>query len=211
MQMKQIVLVRHGSIEDKYTGCYIGSTNVPLSKKGVKEAAAAGEYLKRFEFSAMYSSPLLRCRETICEILSEEDFEKVTYKGSLEEIDFGEWEGMRFSEIAAKYPDFIEQWQQFSPDFAFPGGTSMEDFYNRLKEFRQLLLRHTDDAILVVTHGGVISAFICLVLDIGFEKMLAFKPERGSISIVNLFENGSGTLNALNIKPDVPEKKKKAE
>ncbi len=211
MQMKQIVLVRHGSIEDKYAGCYIGSTNVPLSKKGIEEATAAGKYLKRFEFSTIYASPLLRCRETIAAALSKEDAEKVTYKSSLEEIDFGKWEGLKFEDIVEAYPDYIEHWQKFSPGFAFPEGTVMRDFYKRIKEFRQLLIRHEDNTILVITHGGVISAFICLVLGIGFEKMLAFKPERGSITIVNLFESGSGTLNALNIKPDIPQKKKKTE
>jgi broad specificity phosphatase PhoE len=56
---------------------------------------------------------------------------------------------------------------------------------------------------MVFTHGGVISALICNILGLGREKMLGFKVERGSVSSVELFENGCGILTDLNFRENM--------
>ena len=199
--MKKIILIRHGSIEDKYRGRYIGSTDVPLSEKGIKEAEAIGEYIKDIDYDHIFASSMLRVRQTFEAALSPEKIKAVEYFDNIREIDFGAWEGKTFEEIEEEYPGEAEDWTKPANNFAFPQGSNLEDFHEGIDRFRQTLVNSTGSTIMVFAHGGVILALLCNILGIDKNKMLAFKADRGSISTFDLFENGYGVLTGINIKP----------
>ncbi len=196
--MKKIILLRHGSVDCKYDGRYLGSTDVPLSTKGLEEAAAIGRYVANINCNHIFASPMLRVRQTLEAALSPE--KTVEYKENLREIDFGDWERKSFSEIKAQYPDEVNSWAEGSDEFSFPNGSSPGDFYSRIELFKKTLMDTSGSTIMVFAHGGVILALICSILGLGKDKMLAFKVDRGSISTLELFENGYGILTGLNNK-----------
>ena len=198
--MKKIILIRHGSIDSKYDGCYIGANDVPLSAKGLKEAAALGQYITNIQYGHIFASPMLRVRQTLEAALSPEKVKTVEYKENLREINFGDWDGKNFSQIKEQCPDEVENWVEASDEFTFPGGSNLGDFRKRIETFKKTLLGSTGSTIIVFAHGGVILALICSILGLGKEKMLAFKIDRGSLSTLELFENGYGILTGLNNK-----------
>ncbi len=199
--MKKIILIRHGSIDSKYDGCYIGATDVPLSGKGLKEAAAIGKYILGIQYDHIFASPMLRVRQTLESALPPEKIKAVEYMENLREINFGDWEWKNFSEIKGQYPEQVENWAAASNEFSFPDGSNLGDFHRRIETFKKTLLNVSESKIMVFAHGGVILALICSILGLDKGKMFAFKVDRGSISSLELFENGYGILTGLNIKP----------
>jgi len=198
---KKIILVRHGSLDEQYDGCYIGSTDLPLSSAGMREAEALGRFLKQLDIDCVYASPLLRARQTAEAVSLLLPDVPVIYEDLLRETDFGAWEKLTFAQICEQYPDMIEPWSRRDYEFTFPGGENVGDFYGRIRRIKQQLLDSASDNIAIVSHGGIILNLISDILDIGSHKAWSLKVDRGSVSTLSLFENGAGVLNSLNFKP----------
>ena len=198
---KTIILVRHGSLEKQYDGCYIGSTDLPLSGEGVKDAIALGSHFKPSDIGPIYASPMLRARQTAEQIALAAPDVPVIHEDLLREIDFGEWEGLTFEQISKRDPVEAERWASSPVGFAFPGGEALDAFYSRIGRIKQMLLSLEQDNIVLITHGGVIRCLICNILAIEMQKSLSLKIDRGSVSSMRLFQNGLGILTSLNFKP----------
>ena len=88
----RIVLVRHGQTEWSASGKHTSTTDVPLTEKGRRAAAALP--LRNREFALILTSPRLRARET-CELAG--------FSGEVDddlaEFDYGEYEGLTTKEI----------------------------------------------------------------------------------------------------------------
>ena len=198
---KNLILVRHGSLDQQYDGCYIGSSDLPLSREGMSEAEALGSLLKTWDIDFLYASPLLRARQTVEQMSLALPEVPVIYENLLREIDFGAWEGLTFSQILKNDPDEAGRWAAHEDAFAFPGGETLGNFHDRIRRIKQMLLASEYENILLVSHGGVILNLICNILDIGSRNALSLKVDRGSVSTLSLFQNGLGVLNSLNFKP----------
>lgn len=67
--MSQLVLIRHGQSQWNLENRFTGWVDVPLSKKGIDEAIAAGKKLKGMRFDAGYVSHMLRAVQTLHYVL----------------------------------------------------------------------------------------------------------------------------------------------
>lgn len=107
--MKRIVLVRHGESQWNKENRFTGWTNVDLSEKGVEEASAAGEALKKagFTFQVAYTSYLKRAIKTLNCVLDkmDEDWIPVYKTWRLNEKHYGMLQGLNKAETAQKYGD----------------------------------------------------------------------------------------------------------
>ncbi|MBB3223742.1 2,3-diphosphoglycerate-dependent phosphoglycerate mutase [Pseudoduganella umbonata] len=107
--MYKIVFMRHGestwNLENRFTGW----TDVDLTEKGVKEAKAAGEVLKRegYTFDLCYTSVLKRAIRTLWLTLDEMDLMYLPVKNDwrLNERHYGALQGLDKGETAAKFGD----------------------------------------------------------------------------------------------------------
>lgn len=197
---KKVFLIRHGNIGVSYDGQYIGVTDVPLSPDGVQEARNIGNYLKKYTIGKVLASPLLRVRQTVAAALPENS--QVEYNDSLREINFGLWETMTFTKISEQYPKEVINWSMLKDSFAFPEGEKFSDFRARVTLLKNMIMNCSEDTIAVFTHGGIILNLICNILELPLEKTFAMRVERGSISTLDLFPDGSGVLTGLNYKPE---------
>ncbi len=200
--MKNIILVRHGSLASEHDGCYIGSSDLPLSSEGIMDANSLGPFLQAFDIGCIYVSPLLRARQTAEEVAKFLPKAPLIHEEFLREIDFGAWEKCTFAQISENFSEMIEPWALLDDEFTFPRGERLGDFHGRIRQFKQMLLDSEHENILLVSHGGVLRHLICNILDIGSDKALSLRIDRGSISTLSLFENGTGVLNTLNFKPE---------
>ena len=155
-----ITLIRHGSVEEKYLGCYNGHIDIDLSEQGILSAKELSSQINTKEYESIYCSDLKRARQTVRAL----DLKNVIYTKELREKSWGKNEGKSFDEIAIKYENFLQYIEAL-------GGESIEDFSSRVKDFFFAFLpKQKKDNILIITHSGVIKTLLSLHENIPLEN-----------------------------------------
>ena len=105
--MKKIVLLRHGESTWNRENRFTGWTDVGLTDKGLAEALAAGEMLKRegYAFDIAYTSMLKRAIKTLWSVLEVMDrmWIPIHHSWRLNERHYGALQGLDKAETAAKF------------------------------------------------------------------------------------------------------------
>jgi broad specificity phosphatase PhoE len=163
----RLYLIRHGAtpltMEDKFSG----AEGVHLSDEGRAQAARLAERLKDTELSAVYSSPLERALET-AGILTAPHHLPVNMLGGLREISHGHWEGMSRRDVEAQFPQEYAAWEEDPFTFAPEGGESGISVLSRaLPALREIVVRHKDQNVMVVSHKATLRLLISSLL--GFD------------------------------------------
>ena len=96
-------LLRHGQTKWNIEGKIQGKTDVLLNEDGMEQAGFLAKAMEHCEARALFSSPLLRAKQT-AEIVAGKMGLPVTVLPELKEVDFGLWEGCTWKEIEEKYP-----------------------------------------------------------------------------------------------------------
>lgn len=192
----QLLLIRHADIAPRYAGRLVGSTNVPLEPHGFEQAETLAKLVRSKKPERCFSSPLLRSHQTAQVICQSTDL-VIEVDEDLREIDFGQWEGETFGEIAAKTPEATNRWAEFPDDFAFPGGESIGSFLARIRRAADRLARDPARVILAVTHGGVVRAMVCHFLGLDPRNYLLFDVRHATCATIDLAD-GKGVLSGLN-------------
>ncbi len=192
---RTIALLRHAETAAQYSGRLIGSTDLPLAPEGRLKASLLAPRLAWERPSRLYCSPLLRARET-AESLGETLGMIPVIDLDLREIDFGRWEGMTFDAIQVSDPEAVARWARFEPDFAFPGGESIEVFLARIRRVAKRFAEFEGPSVLAVTHAGVIRAMICHLLGLSPRKYVLFDVKPASLTKIAVYGD-SGVLSCL--------------
>ncbi|MCX6959743.1 MAG: 2,3-diphosphoglycerate-dependent phosphoglycerate mutase [Verrucomicrobia bacterium] len=107
--MHKLVLIRHGESTWNQENRFTGWTDVDLNEKGLREAKAAGELLKKegYSFDRSFVSVLKRALRTNWMILDELDELWIPIERSwrLNERHYGSLQGLNKGETAAKFGD----------------------------------------------------------------------------------------------------------
>lgn len=179
-------LVRHGQTDHNAGSLTLGREDVPLNDLGLRQAAALGVRLAGEPLGIIFSSPLLRARETARAIAGERDI-SVHVRDDLVEMDVGETEGVTYDEVRQKYPDFLRAWRGPHPeDVAMPGGESLRDVSGRVDTFLADLRAVTGEHVVVVTHNFVLKVLLCRLLDVELAAFRSFATDVASLSTVVL-------------------------
>ncbi|HEY4428792.1 MAG TPA: histidine phosphatase family protein [Solirubrobacteraceae bacterium] len=154
--MSSVYLARHGQTAYNLEGRFQGQQQIPLDDTGRAQAAELAERATAYGFQALWTSPLLRARETadvVARALGLEPREDAR----LMETDSGDWTDRSFAEVQAEAPDRFAAFAQADPGFAFPGGESFAEQEDRVEAALADVERGQLPA-LVVCHGMVIRA-----------------------------------------------------
>ncbi len=156
MKGYRISIIRHGMKEANETGIYIGSTDMPLSRKGAGELAAKMDEFDYPSVQRVYSSPLCRCTET-AEILFPE-IELIKSDG-LRELNFGEFEGKTVDELINR--DDYKLWLKGGKNTRPPKGESLEEMtartFSALHNIITDMMQNSITQAAVITHSGIIT------------------------------------------------------
>lgn len=155
MRTLKIHLIRHGATDANYDGRYIGcKTDLPLAPEGLNELRLLKDDIDYPEIERLYSSPMLRCRQTGAVLYP--DFEPVTVE-ELKEYDFGSFENKTAAELESN-PNFIP-WTSGRLS-APPGGEDNSEFIKRIcVGFNKIVLDMIESGLTesaVIMHGGAI-------------------------------------------------------
>ena len=161
--MASLLLVRHGESTWNASRRWQGWADPPLSPLGEEQAREAVPRLAGVGFAAVFSSDLLRARQTaaiLAEGLGLLFDERDCVEPGLRERNVGEWSGLVTEEIEARWPGQIEAWRRgvvASP----PGGEANDGFTARVLAGLRRVATAVDGGAgpgLVVAHGGVVRA-----------------------------------------------------
>jgi broad specificity phosphatase PhoE len=178
---------------------------VPLDATGLAQAAALAVALAAEPFEVAVSSDLARANQTAAAILRGRDV-PLSLDPRWREMQFGAWEGLRWSEIAARFPEAAGQ-PNAGGRFVTPtGGESFAAVSERVRgAVTELGERHPGGRVLVATHAGPLHALLSVLL--GEDEAAALRVRFGPASVTRLrLRGGTATLLALNQTYWPPEK-----
>lgn len=156
MPLTRLCLVRHGETEWNAEGRVQGQTDIPLSPVGIRQAHAAAAVLAHHDFTAIYSSDLMRVRQT-AEPSAHKLALPVQLDPDLRERHYGIFERLLYTEVKARYPALYLRFHEKDPDFDFETGESLRTFFDRcLRAVQRIAATHAGEQVLVFTHGGVL-------------------------------------------------------
>ncbi|MBE9068391.1 histidine phosphatase family protein [Leptolyngbya cf. ectocarpi LEGE 11479] len=202
----RIILVRHGRSTFNDQGRYQGSSDeAVLTLKGIETARQVGDYLRHISIDAVYTSPLMRAKQTAGEILKAMDDKQtisVTVSNYLREIDLSIWEGLTYEYVRHHHKDTYACWQQHPDEFKLPAADGtyhfpINDLYKRAQTFWAGLPYAAGKTILVVSHGGTNHALISTALGLSAKDHHSLQQSNCGISMLE-FSGQQVQLSQLN-------------
>jgi len=159
--MKRLLLARHGQSVSNAVRRFQGAQDVALSPLGVRQAEALRLALGRRRIAHVYASPLERARHT-AEIAMAGLGVPLTVVDDLRELSLGQWEGCTVEEIRTGPGDPYARWVRDPVQCPPPGGEPLPEVQARVvSAMATIATAHPDgEDVLVVSHGGVISALL---------------------------------------------------
>lgn len=184
--MAEIFLLRHLKSQWNLENRFTGWTDVPLCNEGIESAGKTAGELAAFKIDKVYTSPLVRNRETVSLILKDLGKEKlpVIIDKALDERNYGELQGLNKDEVKAKYgEEQVRLWRR-SYDVAPPGGESLEDVYKRAvpfyKKHVEKDLKEGKNVLLVASHNSL-RAIVKYIENISDEKIINLELAFGAL------------------------------
>ncbi len=158
----KIYLIRHGETDQNKRKCLQGRSDIELNEYGRELARKTAEGLKDIPFDIIFTSPLKRARETAEIIRGTRDI-PIVLEERIQEISFGEYEGLCYGKENYSIPDkdfmnFFNKPQDYETP---PGGESLQEVVTRTGGFLQEILQnevYKDKNILLSTHGCALKA-----------------------------------------------------
>lgn len=156
--MTLLYLIRHGATaaNDRRPVVLQGDAiDLGLNDRGRAQALATAEFLRDVPFVAVYSSHMLRARETAAAIAAGRDFEPQVLSG-LQECNVGRFEGLDWGTIAERYGEACRLFHSDPGLHPMLDGESYGDVRRRaLPVVEELLERHAGESFAVVSHNVV--------------------------------------------------------
>lgn len=178
---KKIYLVRHGRIDTGKEKCYIGVTDLTLSKEGIAQAQNLKEFFQNIHIEKAYVSPLIRCVQTADIILENRNVERILMR-ELMEINLGQWEKKSFSYIKRFFPEQFKNRGENIATFVTPGGESFEQLRKRVIPVFEAIKENTKDNVLIVAHAGVNRVILSNILSISINDMFKINQDYGCVN-----------------------------
>ena len=195
--MTRLLLVRHGVTEFNTNRRFLGYSDIALSADGYRQIEQLRDRLASERIDAVYSSDLKRAIET-AEIISSGRNLDIMPCPELREANYGDCEGLTFSEIGSRYPEVAEKCVNFTLELEFPSGESFREFIKRTSKFLDRLAKHAPtETLLIASHNGPLKVLVCRLLGIDMEHWWQIRIDTASLSIMDISPRGA-VLSRLN-------------
>jgi probable phosphoglycerate mutase len=175
-----LCLTRHGETDWNQQGILQGWTDVTLNKLGRQQARAMAAGFDKQGFDAIWSSPLLRARETaeIIAPLIRVPFPK--FHHGLMERNFGIFQGVPKAELAEFNPVVLQLILKRNPAGYFEGGESMDEFADRiLAALADIGAQYLGKKVLIISHGWVMDVVTRHISGLPRKAILNMKRKNG--------------------------------
>jgi probable phosphoglycerate mutase len=201
--MTILLLVRHGHTATAGKVLTGWERGVHLTERGREQAEALAGRLEGVAVTAIYSSPLERCRETAMPLAAACGL-PVRVRRGLIETGYGDWTGRSIAQLRR-----TKLWRtlQRSPSaIRFPGGESLRDVQARaVDEALAIAIDHPKGTVVVVTHADVVRLTLAHFAGMHVDHFERLAVEPCSVSAIALHDgvarilkvNDTGDLSTL--------------
>lgn len=203
-----VLLLRHGvtahTSAKRFSGG-LGGDNPPLSEEGRAQIDAAAQWLEaRGGVDRVIASPVRRTRES-ADLVGERLGLPVAEEPGFAEMEFGDWDGRTFAEIAARDKAALDAWlgdRSVPP----PGGESFQQVEDRvLAGLDRVLASYAGGTVLVVSHVTPIKTLVAHALGAPLESGFRMELAPASISELGFYPSpegaARGSLRCYNVRP----------
>ena len=199
-----LVLVRHGvtahTTEKRFSGG-LRSANPGLSDEGRDQVRTVSEWLAPIaeQADAVIASPVRRTRES-AEIIAERLGLPVVEEPGFAEMDFGDWDGLTFVEVAEKFKDELDAWLGSTEVTPGGSGESFASVEQRvLGALQKVLDEHAGRTVVVVSHVTPIKTLVTHAVDAPLSSVFRMELTPASVSVVSFFAGGDGPRASLRL------------
>lgn len=156
-----VYLIRHGQTEWNLEARMQGHKNSPLTEVGITQANGLHNRLMNEKIDLIYSSESERAYDTARIIKGDKDI-PIYRRNGLREINMGEWEGMKQSDIINKYPQIWNNFWNNPIQYTPVGqGESYTEFKNRIiTDVENIINSNQGKNIAIITHRIVLKVLM---------------------------------------------------
>lgn len=198
---KTFYFIRHGQTDLNLRGIVQGrGVDSPLNKTGHKQAQAFYEAFGQVSFDKIYTSTLLRTKQTVRPFLdlgipSEE-------LSGLDEISWGIYEGKEQNEtIITGFEDIVSSWRNGNLDLGVEQGESPNQLVARQQQAISYMLQQKDeDTILVCMHGRAMRIMLCHLTGLSVCLMDDFPHTNTALYVLEYSDDCFKIVDHYNIK-----------
>ena len=107
-------------------------------------------------------------------------------------MHFGVWQGLSVAEARKDYPELFELWRRSPEQLRIPEGETLDDVQKRaVATINDLVAKHEDETVALVTHRVVCKVLLCHALGLDNSHFWQIAQEATAI---NLFEIRGGRI-----------------
>jgi broad specificity phosphatase PhoE len=181
-----LLLIRHGESIWNREGRVQGWLDPPLSERGLEQAVRLAERMSEWPIAAVYASTLERARVT-AECIARAHKLAVTLDERLREHRLGAIQGLTGSEIHAKYPEQFALAGRTDRWVPAPDEEPVTEFMHRVRAAGDdVLSRHREQMVAIVSHGGSINRLLMSWLGIDPQRHPPFHVDNASLTHVRM-------------------------
>jgi len=182
----KILLVRHGETSWNLEGRFQGRSDVPLNQKGKEQANALAFALRGESLTAIYSSPLVRAKETARLIKAFHPSVPLYEEEGLSEMDLGEFEGIDGPRWVEQYAEFRTAWKQNPASVRMPGGESLQEVQARAMSALERIAGSypSESTLLFCSHNFVILTILCHALEIPLDRFRELRQGTAALNVL---------------------------
>ncbi len=197
-----VLLIRHGATpnNDAVPPRLQGArSDPPLSDTGIHQADRLADFLARLPIREVFSSPLLRARQT-AERIALVHRKTTSVVEGLHEIDCGQWEGLTWNDVEKGWPEHYRDFVADPVQVPYLGGENLSDVERRVvPALRHLADEHMGKMIVVVAHNMVNRCFLAHHLRTPLADYRRIVQENGGINLIRCHGDSTRivTINSL--------------
>ena len=195
--MTRIFLIRHGETEWNKQNRLQGNSDVHLSPEGFHQAITLAEHAPFRNADAIYSSNLARAMET-ARVIAERFNLTVKLMPELREMNYGDWEGRFISELAKESPEAFGKFFT-DPERCHPphGETFLECQARVMIGIRDIIDKHENQKVIVVSHGATNRLILAAALDVPIHKLWSISQFNMALNVLRV-DDGEFTVELMN-------------
>ena len=196
--MPLVLFLRHGQAKNNVERILAGRTKgFPLTDLGIQQAEQIGNFLKSFNVSKIYCSPVERAEHT-ARIVADKVGLGCTVDERLTEIEMGSFSGMHYDDMLKKHGNVFLKFYQNHPVVEENGIETFSSVKNRILDIvSHCSQKHDGKTILLVTHMDPIKSMISTVLQPKPESLYEMIIRNASLTILKN-EQSSFSMVAIN-------------
>lgn len=156
-----IYLIRHGESLGNLEKRFLGHSDWDLTEKGKKQAEFAAGYFENIKVDAIYSSDLLRAYNTALPLSKRRGIDIIPDK-NLREIFAGDWETVKFDDIATRFSAEWKIWSNAEGDkLRIPNGESIAELLERVyAAIEKIAIENEGKSVVIALHATPIRVFM---------------------------------------------------